>query len=270
MAQGPHNDIFLNLDRAQANFASLVEKFGDHKAPVRPDLVDVTRWGWFVYGLGLPVAAWALLRERSSWGLIFGFGSSLGLIFRSIRPSPWNLRYILWFPALFGLLFALWFDRFPDRSRWLRWGFAGLFTAALGLNVSTTLNYNRVSPQQFGEALAASVWQRSSAAYGLTVPEHYADALEIVPREAVLGYNVHGNGFICPVYRADFSQRLAHIPFRPETSCREIADRMRDAGTRYLFVGPEHTEDHTLARANECSEAGEHILERSQGLYVIP
>lgn len=270
MAQGPHNDILLDLERAQANFASLAHKFGDHQAPIRPDLVDVTGWGWFVYVLGIPVSLWALLRERRSWPLAAGFSLSLALIFFSIRPSPWNLRYILWFPAVFALMFAFWWDRLPTRSALLRWGFGLLFASAIGLNLAATLNYNRVSPEEFDTVVATSVWQRGSARSGLTVPRHYANALQMAPADQVLGYNVHGNGFIYPLFRPDFSQQLAYVPMSPTTDCREVADRMQDAGTRYLFMAPEHTDDQVIARANECGEMGDHILERVEGFYVIP
>ncbi len=270
VAEGPHNDIFLNLDRAQENFASLADKFGDHRAPIRPDLVGVTGWGWFAYGLGMPLTLWALFVRPRSRVLTGGFALSLFLIFLSIRPSPWNLRYVLWFPALFALPFANWMDRQTDSRHIVRVAFIVLFVFTLGMNFSTTLNYNKVAPEEFGQLLRVPLWQRGSAVYGLNTPENYSDVVRYVPPDETLGYNVHGNGFIYPLYRPDFSQDLEFIRLSPDTPCAEIAARMRHKGTRYLFVAPEHTDDLKIARLGECAIAGEHLLERGRDLYVLP
>lgn len=270
LATGPHNDIFLNLDRAEENFANLMDKFGDHKAPIRPDLVEVTGWGWFVYGLGLPLTLWGLLARAKMRGLAAGFALSLFLIFLSIRPSPWNLRYILWFPAIFAFPFVEWMDRLDAGPLPVRLGFVSIFIFAVAMNVSTTVNYNRVTPTEFARTLQESVWRRHSAVYGLNTPENYEDPVRFVPEDELLGYNVHPNGFIYPLYRANYSQRLTYVPFTPNTTCAEVAARMRARGTRYLFVAPEHTDDFQIARLRECANEGEHLLERGRELYVLP
>ena len=91
----------------------------------------------------------------------------------------------------------------------------------------------------------------------------------IVPRDAVLGYNVHGNGFTYPLYRPDYSQRITYVPIPPGSTCASIASTMEARGTRYLFVAPEHTADWVLTLLNQCAAQQGMLRERVRGLYVI-
>lgn len=113
------------------------------------------------------------------------------------------------------------------------------------------------------------VWERGSAKFGGSMPAEYANALEIVPVDVVLGYHVHSNGFVYPLYRPDYSQTLAYIPIPEETTCEDVAKAMEARGTRYLMVAPEHTTDETLGFLHQCGEAEEYLRERSFNLYVL-
>ncbi len=117
--------------------------------------------------------------------------------------------------------------------------------------------------------LALPALERQSAGLSLKVPDEYAQALEIVPRDALLGYNVHNNGFIYPLYRADYSQRLVYVPILEDSTCLSIAEAIEARGTRYLFVAPEHTEDWILSLLNQCATEKDVLRERVRGLYVV-
>ena len=101
------------------------------------------------------------------------------------------------------------------------------------------------------------------------MPEEYSSALEIVGSEERLGYNVGDNGFVYPLYRADFSQNLVYIPVSLGDSCEDIANEMRSRETRYLMVAPVHSEDETISLLQRCANAGDVIRERGINLYVI-
>jgi len=259
----------LNFGRLAENLRLLAERFGDHLEPIRPDLPYVTGWGWFVYTLGLPASAWALLVKRRYRLVFLGFALSFLLMLMSTRPSPWNMRYVIWFPAVFALGFALFQERLREEPAFMRRAFATLLVAAFTLNMATTLNYNRVSPDEFAYMASRSPWSRHAASLRLTVPSEYENALVYVPDRTLIGYHTHSNGFLYPLYRADFSSPLVYIPFSPETSCIQIAERMILAGTRYLFVAPEHSPGSDIAHLRGCGEAGTHLRERARGLYVL-
>jgi hypothetical protein len=179
------------------------------------------------------------------------------------------MRYAIWFPAVFAVAFAAFVDGLPESPTSYWRVLIGLMTVTLGFNFVMTINEGRVAPADFQEMLSRSVWDRQSAYLRLTVPEEYANALEFVPREAALGYNVTSNGFVYPLYRADFSQRLAYIPLSADESCEEIAQALGDHGTRYLFVAPEQTDDDLRAMLGHCARLGSVIRERARGLYVV-
>jgi hypothetical protein len=77
------------------------------------------------------------------------------------------------------------------------------------------------------------------------------------------------NGFIYPLYRPDFSQKLVYIPIDVNSSCEVVAGEMVQLGTRYLFTAPEHTEDVVLSFLNNCGEAGTVLRELGINLYVL-
>ena len=59
------------------------------------------------------------------------------------------------------------------------------------------------------------------------------------------------------------------MPLSPQDTCEDIAGRMRQSGTRYLVVAPEHTSDENIARLRQCADLESEIRERAQGLYVL-
>ncbi|MGA9532937.1 MAG: hypothetical protein WBR18_09495 [Anaerolineales bacterium] len=269
VASGPHNDAELNFDRVVSNLEFIAGKLGDHEFPIVPDLPYTTGWGWFVYVLGIPATLWGLWRSGWFRILSLGFTVSFLLVLMSTRPSPWNMRYIIWFPALFCLGFSFLWDGLDDLTASIRPAFAGLFILTTGLSVLQTVNYGQIDPDEFDYMLSRSVWSRHASSFHQTVPSEYENALVYVPKDATLGYDVHGNGFIYPLYRADFSQRLVYLRLTPDESCSTIAQEMERAGTRYLFVAPEHTPDQDIAKLRECGDAGTEIRERARGLYVL-
>ncbi len=259
----------VNLDRLEANFQSLVDKFGDSQQPITPDLPNTTGWGWFAYGIGLPALLWGIVRRRRIRWLAATFGLGLVFIFLSDRPSPWNMRYVIWFPALFSLAFAAWFDEIQDAGGWLARAAEVLMLLTIGLNFVMMLNYNIVRPGQFQQMLERSVWDRQSATLKINMPAEYENAIVYVPKDALLGYNVGSNGFIYPLYRADFSQRIVYVPFDATDTCQEVVNQMELSGSRYLFVAPEHTPDAKIALLQRCSETpGSGLRQRARGVYV--
>ncbi len=265
--EGP--DFGIDFWRLEMNLKSLAWKFGDRRGRITPDLTDTTGWGWVVYSLGIPTLVWGLFNKRSLRLLTVGFILSLVLILFSTQPSPWNLRFILWFPAIFIFAIIAYFEYLPEKRFALRAMFLSLVVLAMGLNFMGIWNYGNVPPGEFKRMLDYPLWQRSSAEFGGSMPAEYANTLELVPADAVLGYHVHVNGFVYPLYRPDYSQELVYIPINEGSSCEEIAEAMQGRNTRYLHVAPEHTTDEVLSLLYRCGEEEEYIRERSFNLYVL-
>jgi hypothetical protein len=262
-------DFGIDLWRLEMNFKSLAWKFGDRRGRITPDLTDTTGWGWVVYGIGIPTLVWGLFTKRSLRVLSIGFLLSLILIFFSTQPSPWNLRYILWFPAIFIFALIAYIDEITTKKTPLRVAFLSITVLCMGMNFVSIWNYGNVRHEEFRRMQDYPLWERGSANFGGSMPPEYANTLEIVPADAVLGYHVHSNGFVYPLYRPDYSQELAYIPIQEDATCGEVAQAMEAKGTRYLMVAPEHTTDEILGFMHQCGEAEEVIRERSFNLYVL-
>jgi hypothetical protein len=186
----------------------------------------------------------------------------------SIRPG---LQPALpaWFPAMACLAYACWLEDLPSHPRVIPVAAAAMFCAALALNLATTLNYNRVSLDRFGLMLERPLWERQAALLKLNMPSEYEHAILFAPAGEPLGYNVGSDGFVYPLYKADFSQRLTYVPVSEADDCPSLAARMRERGTRYLFVAESHTPGEVIQRVRDCAQGGGSLAEESRGLYVI-
>jgi hypothetical protein len=259
----------LGLTRLQENLRVFGEKFGDKRERILPDLPQTTGWGWFSYGMGMAASAWALARRRRFRVLVLGFGLSMLMLMASNTTSPWNMRYFLWLPALFAIGLGMFLDSWFALGKKTRLALASLFGLCLALNGIMTVNYNLVRAEELAAMIARPVRDRQTAHLRVRVPYEYENALLNTLPSAVLGYNVHANGFIYPLYRADFSQRLTYIAIEADDTCEDIARAMRAAGTRYLASAPEHTEDSILSLLHGCGEEASILRELGAGLYVL-
>lgn len=262
-------NVPFDLGNLWLNLKLFAEKFGDKQNRILPDLPNTTGWGWVVYSMGIPALVWSVIRWKHMRILTAGFLVSFLAILISNRASPWNMRYVVWFPALLSLALAAAFNWFPDEFKTAKRGLSLLFVSCMALNMVMTLTYNLIPIRTFKEMLSKSVWERDAALLDVYMPEEYSSALEIVRSEERLGYNVGDNGFVYPLYRADYSQNLVYIPVSLGDSCEDIANEMRSRETRYLMVAPVHSEDETISLLQRCANAGDIIRERGINLYVI-
>ncbi len=259
----------FSAQRLGANLQLLRERFGDSAGPVQPDLPDVTGWGWFTYGLGLAALLWAIVRRKEFRPLFAAATTSLLFMMFSIRPSSWNMRYLTWYPVVAAVAFALWYDVLALGGRWYRVGFAALAVIACSLNFAMTVNYGRIDSGGFALMLERPLWQRQAAVLKLNMPEEYEHALVQVPNGATLAYDVGGDGFVYPLFRADFSQKLVYVPVQADLSCDRLADHARSLGADYLFVARGHSSDSSVSKMEQCAIETDRIQERGRGVYVI-
>jgi hypothetical protein len=267
--KAPGASFALDLDNLGNNVRLFLERFGDKQGRITPDLPDTTGWGWLAYGLGIPAFVWAIIRNRHHRQLAGVFLISGIALWLSAPNSPWNMRYFIWFPAIFALGIGLVFDWMAPISRRLFRALRVMLLAGLALNVIMTLNYNLITIPQFEAMLRLPVWERSAAALDVHVPDEYRNALAEVPASSLLGYNVTDNGFVYPLFRADFAQRIVYIPITPLDSCAEIGDRMRQSGTRYLMVASVQSADSIISKLQACGNSGKVLRELGVNLYVL-
>ncbi len=263
---GVHNNFPISLTRLLENIGSFLDKFGDRRGPILSDLPNVTGWGWIAYGLGIPTLIWSLVRLPLARAVIAGFLLSLAALFLSVRASPWNMRYVTWFPAGLCLTTACFLRALPEAYRLERRSLSTLLVLGAAMNILPTLNYGRVPIQDFARMLAKPALERNAASLYLTIGDTYEFAVAKVPEGELLGYHVNNNGFIYPLYRADFSQHIVYVPFEPTTSCTDLARAVAERGTRWLFLGYTEWQDNSLVLA--CADAGFFTF-RGEDLYEL-
>jgi len=258
----------FDLGNLAANLRVLAAKFGDKAMRIVPDLPGTTGWGWVAYGMGLPAAAWAWIHAPKFRPVAAVFTVSLLTLLLSSPTSPWNMRYVTWFPAALAIALGAFIEYAIGAGNLVRRAVIVLFAFCVAMNTLMALTYNLIPFREFQQMLARPVWERHAGVLHVRVPVEYESVYQFVPPDARLGYNVDTNGFVYPLYRADFSQRLAFVPFTPADSCESIAQAMASRGTRYLFVAPGHSEDLNIGRLRECAADGSVLRERAVGLYV--
>jgi len=162
-------------------------------------------------------------------------------------------RFLTRVPGLLCLSLGEAMEVLGPPTRLGHWAFAGLFLLSCTLNVVMTLNDGVVSPDDFTLLLSRPELQRQASAFQVTVPPEYGMTLELVPGDRLLGYNLHGNGYSCPLCRADCSQRIVYIPIPQGSTCAEIADATEARATRYLFVAPERAGEWAPGLLSTCA-----------------
>lgn len=259
----------IGLSNLLDNLRLFAKKFGDKQYRITPDLPNTTGWGWVVYGMGITASLWAFITHWKYRIVFSTFILSLLGLFASSLLDPWNMRFAIWFPAILCLGLGLFLNGFWRSDSWVRKTLMALFIFSLSMNVVMTLDYNLISIEEFRNILRIPTWERHAGMLHVHAPEEYESIYEFVPTDVVLGYNVHANGFVYPLYRADYSQTIVYIPISKQASCGEIASTMEARGTRYVFVAPEHSEDEIIGLLRQCADSGEVIRQRAGGLYVL-
>jgi len=259
----------FGLQNLYDTFQLFLQRFGDKLYLVRPDLPYTTGWGWVAYGMGLPAAIWGLIRKSSYRILFAGFLLSFIFLLFSSPTSPWNMRYFIWFPACLAIAIGFVFDQGFQHVRWIGLALSTLFSTLTALNLIMVVTYNTFRIQDIQAMLSLPFYERDSAAFSVVTPKAYQNFIENVPREALLGYNVTGNGFVYPLYRGDYSQRIVYIPIDKDDRCEDIIESMQAKGTRYLFTAPVHTLDAVRDKLFQCSQTGSKLRELGVDLYVI-
>ncbi len=145
-----------------------------------------------------------------------------------------------------------------------------LMLLTIGLNFVMTLNLRHLRSGSVSTDARAIVWDRQSATLKVNMPAEYENAIVYVPEDALLGYNVGSNGFIYPLYRADFSQRIVYVPFEASDSCEMLCEAMELRGSRYLFVAPEHTPDAKIALLRRAVKRQDQVCASEREVCMSP
>jgi hypothetical protein len=217
----------FSIDALTTNLGELAGKrFFEAHGDYTPDLTFISGWGWTAAGLGLVSLAWMLCSHAKLRLLASVFGFSLLTLLGSVAPDPWNMRFTLWFPALF--CFAVMLAWQTLKSPACRVAFSTLILASATANVLDSLD-SGIDPFVREEVLEEKLLERSALRME---PEPIRNAMACVPSSEELGYFSHANCRTYPLYGPAWERTPVYLALTSDTP---IFKQMDDAGVRYLF-----------------------------------
>lgn len=224
---GAQQGTFL-WESLRRNFQDLLgKKIFDPFGPYDPDLANKSGWGWFVFSCGIPAVVFAIIKRSEFRWLMAGFLLSLTCIFGMVLPDPWNMRFTLWFPAVFILAYGMMASRID--IRFLRGCFMLLAGGCSALNLlgCVATGYVYLSPSMWQSQAAIPVWERTFAAGPIK------SALQKIPPNEDLAYFAHANTWIYPLYGPGYARKIHYL--KPHQDM-DIVMEMRGMGVRYLLL----------------------------------
>lgn len=237
------------------NFLDLAEKkLFDSSGPYEPDLSNMSGWGWFAFSIGIPALIFAVIKRPDFRWLMGGFLLSLAGLFSMVSPDPWNMRFTLWFPAVFALAYGI--VGYRCEFKFMQVGFmllAGICSALnlLGSNVYT-------SPSAWISKSSIPVWERAATI------AHLKPALLKIPPSESLAYFARGDTRIYPLYGPGYTRKIYYL--KPHDSV-DIIRKMEETGVRYfLFL---ETGDTSLIRRMDMEIHLGRMSQLEDRLYYI-
>ncbi len=228
---GPGQRGSASLKVMIQNFQSLITKrIFDSSGEFSSHLSDMSGWGWFNFSCGLSTIAYALIFSGKIRLLIASFLISLVGLFTFITHDPWYMRFTLWFPVIFALSFAFLISNLS--LRWLKGIFWALAFICILLNWIATLNVGEISLDDFKRMMQLPPLQRSTAELTHHYDGAFKKALQIIPKDEIIGYCFPNNGWAYPLYDSDYSRHLMYVPIED----LNFTEFMRQNDINYLFI----------------------------------
>lgn len=216
----------LRFDALRQNGRELVrQRIFDRAGRYQPDLHRMAGWGWFSFACGLPGLGYALLFRRRLWPLAAAWCIALTLLLSAVRPDPWNLRFALWFPALFAWGFGVAASGVSSPA--VRANMVLLAMLCTGLNAAGTLDNGHQWPEDWRRLAHTPVAERS------VMPALQNMIARHVPPGVTLGYFVNPNDLIYPFYGPDLRRPVEYLAVPPAAS---FAAQMQTQGLRYAYI----------------------------------
>jgi hypothetical protein len=210
------------------NFLDLAgKKIFDPFGPYDPDLANKSGWGWFVFSCGIPAVIFAIIKRSEFRWLMAGFLLSLAGLFSMVSPDPWNMRFTLWFPAVFALAYGMMTNRI--KVKFLRGCLIFLAGGCSALNLLGCIGtgYVYTSPSAWQSQAAIPVWERTFTS------DNIKPALREIPPSEDLAYFAHGGTRIYPLYGPGYARKIHYL--KPHQDM-DIVQEMKGMGVRFLLL----------------------------------
>lgn len=201
------------------------ERIFDRAGRFDPDLGIKAGWGWFCFAVGIPTAFFALFLNRAYSITAICFFLSLASLFGWVSNDPWNMRFTLWFPAIFALGFGCTLSHL--RHRFIKEILIGLSLFCCLLNLIGTLDTGNNNRDAWRQWIQTPWYQRSINS------EQVSRIQKKVPSAEVIASFICHLDQIYTLSNSNFSRRIHELQVDVRT--RDFANAMRNNGIRYLY-----------------------------------
>jgi hypothetical protein len=201
------------------------ERIFDRVGRFEPDLLNKAGWGWFCFTCGIPAAFVAFFLNRTYRVMAISFFLSLSLLYGWVTNDPWNMRFALWFPAIFALGFGCALSSL--RHHIIKQILIGIAMMCCLLNLIGTMDTGYNNKDQWLQWIKTSWHHRSVNTAQASIIQNKVPSAEVIAT------------FICyldQIYtlsNPNFSRRIYELQVDVKT--RDFAKAMRDKGLRYLY-----------------------------------
>ena len=204
----------------------VTERIFDRIGRFDPDALGIAGWGWFCFAGGIPTSFAALFMNRAYCVMAISLFLSLASLFAWVTSDPWNMRFTLWFPAVFALGFGCALSYL--RHRLIKEILIGLSLLLCLLNLIGTLDTGYNNRDAWRRWIQTPWYQRAVNS------EQIARIQKKVPAAEVIGYFISSEfDQIYTLSNPNFSRRVQVL--QPDVKTRDFTKAMRDKELSYLY-----------------------------------
>jgi hypothetical protein len=190
----------------------------DYKGPYSSLLMNISGWGPLIFACGV-IALLAFLRSHPRARLLtVGFCLSLLSILVLVNYDPWNMRFVMFFPAIACIAIA----HELENSIGLRIA----ATLAVALQIATTTMPPDISLRAF-RTLMDMPWRERTVA-AIAGARHPHPSIAYMVHEPI-----HNRGEAYLLYRPDFSCRVLYAR---STTVKGLVEELRSARTDNIYL----------------------------------
>ena len=154
------------------------------------------------------------------------------------RPDPWSARLALFLPAIGAISVGYVLANFSRRSRKL---VSYLVLSVILWSALNSALYCYFSPSRFHAFLNLPLEKRTTARLGIFLSPAYLFIDKYATREDRIGYTVHGDAFIYPLFGSRLRRRIYY--FRKDITYGEMLAKLKEQRITYLLTNANNNVD---------------------------
>ena len=196
---------------------------------------------WII--LGIPSTAFFLVdsiknKAKDNPGLVLFFIFTFLFCIFILFPDPWSARLVLFLPAIGAVSVGYVLD---NSSRKTRIAMQRLIIIVILWSIFNTASHSYFTPAKFKRFLHLPLERRTTANLGLFVSPAYLFIDNHAEDGEHIGYTVHGDGFIYPLFGSRLQRKVYYI--HHDFSLSDMLSKIEEKKIKYLLTNANNNVD---------------------------